>query len=76
MPPSTPQMKKYQKSSYKSNMRGIDFKNEIQALNKCLKLLIGSSKSIILHDKKKALKRLVSVIGSADTAFCDRPQKC
>ncbi len=38
-------------------------KNEIQALDKCLKILIGVPLKIILHNKKKALKRLVSVIG-------------
>ncbi len=28
--------------------------------------------TIILHDKKKALKRSLSVIVSADNTFCDR----
>ncbi len=50
-------------------------KNEIQARNQCLQILIGSSLLIILHDKELTLKRSVSVIGSADAAFCDRPQK-
>ncbi len=43
MPPFTPQIKKI--LSQESPKRGIPpiFKNEIQALNKCLKILIGSS---------------------------------
>ncbi len=39
---------------------------------KCLKIKMGVALQIILHDKKMALKISVSVIGSADTAFCDR----
>ncbi len=74
MPPSTPQIKILSQESPKRGIPPI-FKNEIQALNKFLKILIGVSLYIILHDKKMALKRSVSVIGSADTAFCDRPQK-
>ncbi len=33
---------------------------------------MGVALQIILHDKKMALKISVSVIVSADTAFCDR----
>ncbi len=58
---------------HKSPKRGIHFKKFIQALYNYLKSdwIITIKNSTY---KKKALIRSVSVIGSTDTAFCDRPQ--
>ncbi len=54
--PSTPQKKK-NPLSQESAKRGIPsiFTNEIQALNKYLKILFGVSLWKILHDKKSKL---------------------
>ncbi len=57
--PSTPQIKKI--PSHKSHLRGeFILKNEIQALNKCLKILIGVSNRQIL----------LSVIGNRPQKYC------
>ncbi len=69
-PPSTPKIKKIPLTSH---LRGeFIFRNLIQALNKCLKSWLDHHYKKILHNKKKALIRSVSVIISEDTAFCDR----